>query len=293
MPLDAVLGDGADPGLEIGRGGLVGEFGLLERRTRTATVRAVRDTTLARLSATDFTTLATDFAPLAMGLLRRILDRRGTVGSAPGAPCPIGRRARAAGDGPPSGTIGLGRGDRVRDRVGRVRTDARVCAADDVDRALSHPGIADTPHGAFGEVRLGELLHHLESDFDHIVYDAGDPRSAWAQRIVKSADLIVAVIDPEPSPAARTGIEQTFGAAPGDVPRWLAVVHPPATTRPQSGARLRTELAADEVHHVRGGARRWRPTSPASVASPEDAEWRSCSAVVALGATPTSAWCAP
>ena len=43
--------------IEVGRGGIVGEFGLLEQRVRSATVVALRDTSLARLSADDFAAL--------------------------------------------------------------------------------------------------------------------------------------------------------------------------------------------------------------------------------------------
>ena len=60
---------------ELGRGEVVGELGLLDRAPRSATVRAVRDTTLASFSAATFEDLVAISPAMMLNVTRRILIR--------------------------------------------------------------------------------------------------------------------------------------------------------------------------------------------------------------------------
>ncbi|HUV18209.1 MAG TPA: cyclic nucleotide-binding domain-containing protein, partial [Ilumatobacteraceae bacterium] len=71
-----VLDDGKERLVaELGRGEVVGELGLLDRAPRSATVRAVRDTTLASFSATTFEDLVALSPSMMLNVTRRILVR--------------------------------------------------------------------------------------------------------------------------------------------------------------------------------------------------------------------------
>ncbi|MGB7877755.1 MAG: cyclic nucleotide-binding domain-containing protein, partial [Ilumatobacteraceae bacterium] len=60
---------------ELGRGEVVGELGLLDRAPRSATVRAVRDTTLASFSTTTFEELVATSPAMMLNVTRGILTR--------------------------------------------------------------------------------------------------------------------------------------------------------------------------------------------------------------------------
>jgi lysophospholipid hydrolase len=60
---------------ELGRGEVVGELGLLDQAPRTATVRAVRDTTLASFSSVTFEELVATSPMMMLNVTRRILTR--------------------------------------------------------------------------------------------------------------------------------------------------------------------------------------------------------------------------
>ena len=62
---------------EVGRGEVVGEIGLIERTARSATVVALRETTLARFSVDAFRSLAAEHPALMLQLSRTILARIG------------------------------------------------------------------------------------------------------------------------------------------------------------------------------------------------------------------------
>src|SRR5690606_6152497 len=65
----------AEPIAELGRGEVVGELGLLDQAPRSATVRAVRDTTLAVFSTEVFEELVTRSPALMLHVARGILTR--------------------------------------------------------------------------------------------------------------------------------------------------------------------------------------------------------------------------
>lgn len=242
--------------IEVGRGGIVGEFGLLEDRVRSATVVALRDSSLARLSALDFSSLTQDHTTLAMGLVRRILDRSG----AETATAATNRSFALAVTTPIDD-------DRRSELVASMVATLEACGptshltSASIDRALRQPGIADTEHGGFGEVRLAELLHQAETESDQVLLDTGatvdrSPTPNWVDRALHHADQVVVVCSPDPSDDEAATIRSIFDAAPTGIPRWLAAIHPADCVRPSGGSRLRSRFDADEVHHLRAGADR-------------------------------------
>jgi predicted acylesterase/phospholipase RssA/CRP-like cAMP-binding protein len=238
--------------IEIGRGAIVGEFGLLESRARSATITALRDSTLARLAGDDFRAMTVRHAPLAMGLVRRIIERAGNdVATAATA------RSFAL--------IVTADVDPVRRQalVGTMVAALHACgstlllSAEVVDETLRHEGIADTPIGSFGEVRLAELLHQSETDADMVMFDAGplagladDPRSNWTRRSLVHADQVVIVASARPDAHETARIRRLLEIAPARIPRWLALLHPAHTRRATGGRSLRERFGVDEVHHL-------------------------------------------
>ncbi len=238
-----VLGPDGQHVTEVGRGEIIGELGLLDGRPRTATLRAVRDTMLARLSAESFTKLSGDFAGLAMGLVRRIIDRSDGV---------IRRAA-------PARSVAVVVTAPIDDRVVCTRMTEELSShgstlhlsAAEVDRRLRQPGIAQTPPGGFGETRLAELIHHAESDFDHLLLEADGDDREWLARSFRYADQVVVVCSPEPDSSEERAIHAIRERVPTNVPIWLAVSHPSGTPKPIGTAALRDRFGVDEAHHLR------------------------------------------
>lgn len=237
--------------IEVGRGGIVGEFGLLEARERSATVIALRDTALAKLSAEDFRNLTIEHTSLAMGLIRRILDRAGGETSESTTARTFALVVTADIDNDTHNTI-----------VNTMATTLNRCGPSTVlspsriDDQLGQPGIADTEPNTFGEIRLAELLHQTETAVDHVMFDAGpqygDARSKhWTDRTLHHADQLVVVVSPTPSDDEARHITAIIEDTPTRIPVWLAVLHDATTIRPHGAARLRDRFRADEVHHLR------------------------------------------
>jgi predicted acylesterase/phospholipase RssA/CRP-like cAMP-binding protein len=241
--------------IEVGRGGIVGEFGLLEDRVRGATVVALRDTTLARLSAADFAALTHDHTALAMGLVRRVLERSGTETVAS-----TKKRSFVL-------AVTTSVTDAERSEIVEAMVDAldrcgptSHLSHSSIDRILRQDGISDTPHGGFGEVRLAELLHQAETESDHLLLDTGPglrrgEAHHWVDRVLHHADLVVVICSPDPDDPETAAIHSVLDATPRGIPRWLALLHPASTVRPSRGMAMRTGFGVDEVHHLRGRSR--------------------------------------
>lgn len=238
--------------IEIGRGGIVGEFGLLENRERSASVVALRDTALARLSAEDFGDVAHDHSSLAMGLVRRVLDRSGSDTSTTSKQRSFAIAVTA--DVTPD----------VHDQlIATVMETLDACghsmhlSAATVDLILRQPGLANTPAGGFGEIRLAELLHQAETDADHLVLDVrhglvDSNTPEWTRRALRHADQLVIVSSPNPDDDEDTAIRALLEATPDRIPQWLAVLHPQNCRQPSGTRALRERFGVDEIHHLRG-----------------------------------------
>lgn len=246
-------------GIEVGRGGIVGEFGLLEDRRRSATVFALRDTSLARLDAEDFRELSSDHTQLAMGLVRRILGRSGvehvddrrnrSFTFATTVDIDAGQRARLVG--------------RMVDALQQLGSTVLLDPAV-VDRRLGQDGASGTAPGALGEVRLAEMFHQIESDVDHAVIDAGhharsgadsgigvdEGERFWTARALHHADQVIVFCSAQPGPDELEAIRTVLRGVPDGISCWLALTHRWKPERaPQASPALRA-LDVDEIHHV-------------------------------------------
>ena len=247
----------ADPRMiEIGRGGIVGEFGLLEDRERSATVTALRDTQLARLSSADFGRVAKDHSALAMGLVRRVLDRSGNDS----ANSTSNRSFALAITAPVSDEIRAQLISTMTETLERCGSTVRLTAAS-IDDALRQPGISNIEAGGFGEIRLAELLHQTETDADHLILDTGigltgSDTPGWTRRALGYGDQLVVISSPDPGDDEAAAIRVLLDATPDRIPRWLALLHPGSCRQPSGTASVRQRFGVDEIMHLRGASRR-------------------------------------
>ena len=234
---------------ELGRGEVVGELGLLDRAPRSATVRALRDTTLAVFSADVFDGLVTRSPALMLHVARALLTRFRVT------PRRAFRRAAAL------TIVSTGSIDATPvveglvASVGRFGT-VRHLSSGRVDELLNRPGISQAPSDNVGVPRLVEFLHEAEVGNDFVVLEADATLTGWTQRVLRQSDRVVVIASPDPSEGELAYIDSLLEQVREleHVSVMLAVVHPLGASRPRGTARLLRRLRVDDVVHLREGS---------------------------------------
>jgi len=248
----SVLADDGDGGehliAELGRGEVVGELGLLDRAPRSATVRAVRDTTLAAFSAAMFEELVATSPQIMLNVTRGILGRlrrpaRSTFGRA--AALTVAVTADCDADALVAD---------IAEEVARFGTTKHL-SSDRIDRVLNREAIAQASTDNVGVPRLAEFMHEADVGNDHVVLQTDPGATAWTRRALRQADRVVVVCSPNPSRDERERIDAVFEVLDGveHVATMLAVLHPRSAPRPRRTAALVARWGVDEVVHVREG----------------------------------------
>jgi predicted acylesterase/phospholipase RssA/CRP-like cAMP-binding protein len=229
---------------EVGRGDVVGEMGLLDNAPRSASVRAVRDSTLARLSLEEFRALIFEKPQMILHFARTVLRRTAD------------RQQRA--DRATSVAVVITTGDPgsfVEDLTAAIESKGATLrlSAERVDEILERPGIAARATAAAGLPRLSEYLHEMEGRHDHLVYEIDDTDSYWGRLAIRQADRVVVVVSPRPDAretACLEAVRQRLEAL-SDVPVWYVVVEDASTRVPSASAELRERHRPTELVHVR------------------------------------------
>lgn len=236
---------------EVARGDVVGELGLLDDAPRSATVRAIRDSTLARFDASTFESMIARHPQLMLGISRSLLTRldNGARSRAPERATTIAVAVTAPSLDPAELMAAIEA--EVR-RFGSVR----VLSSAGVDRYLGREGITQIAVDNVDIPRLAELFHEAEVTSEHVVFLADPDVSAWSHRVVRQADRVVLVASARPDPDERRRLAAFAELLEGReyVHRMLAVVHPPAADRPRETDRLVASVGAREVVHLRAGS---------------------------------------
>lgn len=232
----------------VGRGQVVGEAGLLEHAPRNATVVAVRDSVLARIDEAAFERLLTRHPRVMARVARQIVDRmirpagqdrRATSSIAVAVTADTNTRVLAA------------RLLEALDPLGRVGHLTRGRVDGDLGRA----GIADVAPTDPGAARLAAYLHEVELAHDLLLLEVGerDP-DEWARRVFGMADRVLLVVSPEPGEDERAAIKRLVMLVPERTTVIGVVHHAPEADRPTGSRALRSDLAFDEILHVRAGS---------------------------------------
>ncbi len=182
-----VFRDGEPEALaEIGPGSPIGEIGFFAGGTRTATVRAERDSLVLRLERADFDDLAARnpavwsgiTATLATRLARTTAGQRATRRALPRTVCVLA----AGGGAVPDGVVASLRDELARDR--------RVLV---LDAAQARAATASEGGGADARVEETVWFNDVEQRYDVILYLADAEPTEWSRRAIRQADLVLAI----------------------------------------------------------------------------------------------------
>ena len=246
--LEAEIGTGDDAfTVEIGRGQLVGEIGVIGQVPRTGTVRAVRDATLARLAAADIETIAAVNPAVLTALFRTMLDRSSNQGRV------VTHRAHVI---TVAVTAPVDRRTTVTRVVGEIERHLRttLVSAAKADKQLGRRGLADADDDPLGNTLVSAYLHELEVLNDLVVLEADLERPSWTARSCRQSDALLVIASADPDESERDAVQRLINArGERDAPVTVAVVHPKTAERPTGAGWYHDHPAVSEVLHVRQG----------------------------------------
>jgi predicted acylesterase/phospholipase RssA len=240
---DAVLG-------EVGPGEVVGEVALLLGEPRSASVRAIRDSLVLRLSSQDFERFVEAHPDAVLRLLRDLTRR--LVGHSP--------KRRPGDSGPartvavvPAGASGLPPDFRAELVPALARLGSTLWITTDIVARELGGGASEVEDPGNSAV-LG-WLHRMEEQHRYVLYEAGVTPSAWSSLCLRQADQILLVGEAGSDPRPNHVEEVLLGGAGGpSARRELVLVHPGAD-RPRNTATWLTGREVSAHHHLRRGRR--------------------------------------
>ena len=232
---------------EVGRGEVVGEIGLIERTARSATVVALRETTLASFNVDAFRSLAAEHPALMLQLSRTILARIGRPPNLTDRARSIAVAVTAPLDTRLTTTV-------LAQELARHGTTRHLWAAR-IDAALGRPGLVESGQAATVPA-LSEFIQDAETGHDYLLLETDGDDSRWTRRALCLADRIVVVMSANPHDDELRRVGAILAAAPPHirVERWLAVVHPTEAARPSGAAALADRFGCDRVANLRSGS---------------------------------------
>ena len=178
---------------EVGRGESFGEVAVLTGRRRTATVYALRDVVIARLSwSVAQAVLARQPAAL-LALTRRLASLLDPMAPPERNRTCLALAVTPVGDAPPR---------LLEQIVAALAAHGPTLAltASDVDLRLG-PGVAASAEGSDEHRRLAAWANAQEGSFRFIVYLADAAGSAWTRRCLRQADRVLVVAPAEAPPS--------------------------------------------------------------------------------------------
>lgn len=232
----------------VGRGGCLGEMALLTGDRRFATVRALRDCELIRLSAEEFRRVLTRHPQALLGVTQLLVSRLRdtTAGRRPLSEVSTMAIAPASGE-------GLHR-HVAREIVAALqRQGRRVLHLNRraIDTQLG-AGSADSSSEALLDHRVLQWLGEQEGRYQHVVFECDAASSEWTARCLRQADRVLFVADATAgaSPAAHETMLRSGQIGYVETPRELLLVHGDQA-KPQDTRRWLDEGRFARHHHVR------------------------------------------
>ena len=244
--------EGADEDKVIGavfRGEIVGEMAILSGDKRMATVVAVRDSDLVRLTKADFEEINKSFPAISLTIMRILVDRLrhrdrtsrrksavniAVVPAGPEVPlAEFCRRLRAA----------LAGADRTALLDGGT-FEAEFAAAADLAKAADD----DPLH-----LGLAAWLEELEANHDFVLYQTDPEATPWTQRCIRQADHVLLIGRAGDDPAA-SRIEREIlppeksNAAPAQT---LVLIHPDGSRLPAGTLAWLSGRRLTDHRHIR------------------------------------------
>ncbi|HSH80062.1 MAG TPA: cyclic nucleotide-binding and patatin-like phospholipase domain-containing protein [Herpetosiphonaceae bacterium] len=233
--------------VEVSRGEIVGEIELLTGGVHAATVMAVRDSDVVRLTKPSFEHLLKQYPDVMLRIARIMAeDLQSLLGSTPRQGSTVVAFAAI----PTSQDVPLRAfAQRLVDEL-VLSGPALYLNSERIDSLVGKEGIAQMPEDHPANITLAAWLSRQETVYRYIVYEADPVWSEWTRRCVRQADRILLVgcaeLDPAPG-AIETEIKQMRVAGHQE----LVLLQPPSRPNPTGTGRWLQVRFVEAHHHVR------------------------------------------
>jgi NTE family protein/lysophospholipid hydrolase len=228
---------------ELSRGQIVGELALLTGEPRSATVRAIRDTELARLSRAAFDAVRQNH-PASFGQMILQIAARQARGS---DPLLAQRNIRTL------AILPLDESVPCREFTQRfVQTLQGFGSALHLhERASDFGAVNETRPEVVESSDLTQRLSELESAHKFVVYEADATLSPWTQRCLRQADLIWLLAgDSAPAAARIAELSEYFRSRPAGASMELVILRDANFPQAAKIPKQLTHLPIDTHHHA-------------------------------------------
>jgi lysophospholipid hydrolase len=208
---------------DLGSGELVGEMAVVTGESRSASVVAVRDTQLAKLTRSGFEHFMMKHPHAAVETISRKLAQRlrdttanqrpwsravSTIALIPAQPdAPLSPVAAA-----------------LHSALAKFGPTLRLNSSR-VDERLGRAEIAQTYERSGRNIRLVEWLDDQETTHEYVIYESDSFLSQWTERCVRQADHVLVVGSSDSDPTRGDVEFELLGALDGRKSLWLILVH--------------------------------------------------------------------
>jgi len=230
--------------VQIRHGEIVGELGLIMDAERSASVRALRDSELFRLSPNVFTRVMERYPRRLVNVYRTITER--FYKNVSGTTAPVRNQNIAFIPATPE----MGFCEFTRELFSALSECSifELLTSQSVDEALGCPGLANSDTNELENARLVHWLNGHDSEAGLVIYQGDKQSSNWSGRCVRQSDILFIVADVQADPeltAVSSHVTDTDR-------KWnLVLLHPADTDRPRNSARWLENGNFNGIYHVR------------------------------------------
>ncbi len=234
---------------EMTRGESIGEIALLTGEARTASVVAVRDSDLVRVSRQAFDEIVAKY-PAIMQTIARIVVQRLRTKEGLGVPARTGKCVAVLAAGTGNATAAFT--ERLVRALGRIGPTLHL-SAQRLDTLLNRPGIAAAEEEEAAGIRLTAWLDEQESHHQFLIYESDSTLSLWTRRCLRQADEILLVASAGADPAPGT-VEKTLLGTRDEISmarQSLVLLHPDGSRLPTGTSLWFADRNVQRNFHVR------------------------------------------
>jgi len=223
--------------LEIGRGEIVGEMGIIEDAPRSAAARAIRETTLALISRESFEALSAAYPMLLLRVFHTIVDRLMHRHEPDDRARVVGLAVTAPGM--PEELVG-----QMVDAIEPFGSTLHLSAVN-LERFVRNVD------GPGGQARVAEFLHEADVAHDYVLVQGDAELTSWSVSVAKQSDRYILLTSADPGVEERAQIRAHLNElTPAQrATSWIARIHT-TTGRPRGSAAFLDDFEVSEVHNV-------------------------------------------
>lgn len=233
---------------EVSPGEAIGEYSLVTSELRSATVFAIRQTNLVKITPERFRQFVKQFPDMMERLTRIIVERQQRTMKQTYA---VASKSLTITIIPVSSTLDAMKfatqlATAIRPYGTTLALDAQL-----FDTHTRYEGAAQTPRHSPRNLAVTALFDELEANQDFLLYVADSEPTEWSHRCLGQADRVILLADPAQSNETST-VEQSLSNFEVAVRTELVLWHSPDTVTPKGTAAwldLRPQLHAH--HHIR------------------------------------------